>query len=74
VVTHENAPKLASTGDADVAVLHSDEVAFRGQFMGAGIAETPEIARDAASLVRVDYEERAHGVELPPDCDDLHKQ
>src|SRR5205823_98981 len=51
----------------------SDEVAFRGQFVGAVIAETSEIARDAAGLVRVDYEERGHDVDLRADRDDLRK-
>jgi xanthine dehydrogenase YagR molybdenum-binding subunit len=73
VLTHENAPKLAAGGDAEVAVLQSDEVAFRGQFVGGVIAETSEIARDAARLVRVDYEQRAHDVELRPDRDDVGK-
>jgi xanthine dehydrogenase YagR molybdenum-binding subunit len=73
VLTHENAPKLAAGGDAEVAVLQSDAVAFRGQFVGGVIAETSEIARDAASLVRLDYEEREHDVELRPDRNDLAK-
>ncbi|MCX9193785.1 xanthine dehydrogenase [Carbonactinospora thermoautotrophica] len=72
VLTHENAPKLASTDDAELAILQSGEVAFRGQFVGGVVAETPEIARQAASLVRLDYEERAHDVELRSDRDDLY--
>ena len=48
VLTHDNAPRLADTGDAELAVLQSDEVAFRGQFVGAVVAETPETARHAA--------------------------
>ena len=72
VLTHENAPKLASTDDAELAVLQSDQVAFRGQFAGAVIAETAEIARHAASLVRLDYQARAHDVELRPGRDDLY--
>ncbi len=73
VLTHENAPKLAAAGDAEVAVLQSDEVAWRGQFVGGVIAETSEIARDAARLVRLDYQQRAHDVELRPDRDDVGK-
>jgi xanthine dehydrogenase YagR molybdenum-binding subunit len=72
VLTHENAPRLASTGDAELAILQSDAVAFRGQIVGAVIAETSEIARDAASLLRLSYEERAHDVELRWDRDDLY--
>jgi xanthine dehydrogenase YagR molybdenum-binding subunit len=73
VLTHENAPKLASAGDAEVAVLQSDAIAFRGQFVGAVLAETSEIARHAAGLVHVSYEERAHDVELRADRHDLSK-
>jgi xanthine dehydrogenase YagR molybdenum-binding subunit len=72
VLTHHNAPKLASTDDAELAILQSDQVAFPGQLVGGVVAETPEIARDAASLVRLDYQQRAHDVELRPGRDDLY--
>ena len=72
VFTHENAPKLASTDDGDLVILQSDEVAYRGQFVGAVIGETPEVARHAASLVRLEFEERAHDVELRSDRNDLY--
>jgi xanthine dehydrogenase YagR molybdenum-binding subunit len=71
LLTHENAPKLASSDGVDLEILQSEEVAFRGQFVGGVIAETPEIARHAASLVRLQYEERAHDVVLRPDRPDL---
>jgi xanthine dehydrogenase YagR molybdenum-binding subunit len=41
VLTPRNAARLADTGDAEMAVLQSDEVAFRGQLIGAVVAETP---------------------------------
>jgi xanthine dehydrogenase YagR molybdenum-binding subunit len=72
VVTHENAPRLADTGDKELAVLQSDEVAFRGQFIGAVVAETFEIARHAAHLVEVSYDEEPHDVALRADRDDLY--
>jgi xanthine dehydrogenase YagR molybdenum-binding subunit len=72
VLTHHNAPKLAATDDTELAILQSDEVAFRGQFVGGVIAETPEVARHATSLVRLDYQQRAHDVELRPDREDLY--
>jgi xanthine dehydrogenase YagR molybdenum-binding subunit len=72
VLTHHNAPKLAATDDTELAILQSDAVAFRGQFVGGVIAETPEVARHATSLVRLDYQQRAHDVELRPDRDDLY--
>ncbi len=73
VLTHENAPKLAAAGDADVAALQSADVAFRGQFIGAVIGETPEVARYAAGLARFEYEQRPHDVVLAADGNDLTK-
>jgi xanthine dehydrogenase YagR molybdenum-binding subunit len=72
VLTHDNAPRLAAAGDAEQMILQSDQVAYRGQLIGGVIAETSEIARDAASLVRVDYQTRAHDVQLRADRDDLY--
>ncbi len=72
VLTHDNAPRLASTRDAELAILQSDEVAYRGQIVGGLLAETVEAARHGASLVRLEYEPRAHDVVLHPDRDDLH--
>ncbi len=72
VLTHENAPKLASTDDRELALLQSDEVGFRGQFIGAVIADTFETARHAASLVKVEYEERETDADFRPDRDDLY--
>ena len=71
VVTHENAERLASTDDAELAVLQSPEVAFRGQPIGVAVAETSELARQAADLVRVTYDEQPHDSVLSADRDDL---
>ncbi len=72
VLTRDNAP-MPSSGfdDPEVAVLRSDEIAFRGQLIGAVVAETSEVARDAARLVRVTYSERAFDTEFHADRDDL---
>ncbi|WP_067170058.1 xanthine dehydrogenase family protein molybdopterin-binding subunit [Microtetraspora niveoalba] len=67
VVTHREAARLADTADAELAVLQSDAVAFRGQFVGVVLAETPEAARQAAGLVRVEYDEEPHDTELRAD-------
>ncbi|WP_243789315.1 xanthine dehydrogenase family protein molybdopterin-binding subunit [Saccharopolyspora gloriosae] len=64
VLTHENAPRLATDSDAELWVLQTPEVAFRGQLIGAVLAETPEIARQAAGLVRVEYRQEQHDVVL----------
>ncbi|GAA0503010.1 xanthine dehydrogenase [Saccharopolyspora subtropica] len=71
VLTHENAPRLASTRDAELAILQSPEIGFRGQFVGAVLAESPEVARRAARLVRISCVAREHDVELHPARTDL---
>jgi xanthine dehydrogenase YagR molybdenum-binding subunit len=73
VLTTRNAERLASTEDAELAVLQSDEVAFRGQPVALVVAETSEVARQAADLVAVSYDEQPHDAELRPDRDDLYK-
>ena len=72
VLTHENAPRLADTSDQELAVLQAREVAFRGQYVAAVLADTLETARYAASLVRVSCDEAPHDVELRPGRDDLY--
>src|SRR5260370_11023 len=72
VLSHENAPRIAPVDDAELAVFQSDGVAYQGQFAAAVVAETSEIARQAASLVVVRYEEQPHDVELRADRSDLY--
>lgn len=67
VISHKNAPRLAPLDDADLAVLQSDAVAYYGQIIAVVVAETSEIARQAAGLVTVRYEEQPHNVELRAD-------
>jgi xanthine dehydrogenase YagR molybdenum-binding subunit len=71
VLTHHNAPRVASFDNAELAILQSGEIAFRNQFVGGVVAETPEIARYAAGLVAIAYEERPHDVVVRPDAADL---
>src|SRR5258706_13449040 len=71
VLASENARRLAPLDDAELAVFQSDTVAYRGQFVAAVVAETLEIARHAASLVAVRYEEQPHDVDLRADRGDL---
>jgi len=73
MLSHENAPRIAPLDDQDLAVFQSDAVAYRGQFVAAVVAETLEIARQAASLVAVRYEEQPHDVELAASRSDLYK-
>jgi xanthine dehydrogenase YagR molybdenum-binding subunit len=67
-----NAPEAPSAEDGELAILQSDEVAFRGQVIGGVIAESLEVARHAAGLIRVDYQEQPHDAEFRPDRDDLY--
>lgn len=72
VITPGNAPRLVPGGDRELTVLQSDEVGFRGQFVAAVVAESSEIARQAADMVEVTYDRRPHDVELRADRDDLY--
>jgi xanthine dehydrogenase YagR molybdenum-binding subunit len=70
VLTHEDRPPMASTDAAykdDAAPdgspfrpLYDDRIRFSGQPIALVVAEAWEIARFAASLVLVEYEEEAH--------------
>jgi xanthine dehydrogenase YagR molybdenum-binding subunit len=74
VLTHQNRPYLASDDSAykdDVAPegsafrpLYDDRIWFNFQPIALIVAEEPEIARFAASLLRVDYEQEAHATDL----------
>ncbi|MBU1587175.1 MAG: xanthine dehydrogenase family protein molybdopterin-binding subunit [Actinobacteria bacterium] len=57
VMTSDNAPRLNDAGDAEVLVLQSREVSYRGQVVAVVLAETIDTAREAASRVRVSYDE-----------------
>src|SRR6516225_179834 len=70
VLTHANRGKLASSDDKykdEVAPdgspfrpFYDDQVRFNGQPIALVVAEEFEIARFAASLIRVDYEQDTH--------------
>ena len=75
VFTHENAPKTASldksyrdqiapTKGSPFRPLQSAELQYSGQPVALVVAETFEIARYAASLVKVEYGEEAHETDL----------
>src|SRR5947207_7251270 len=75
VLTHKNRPKMAGTDKAykdDVAPkegspfrpLYDDKVKFAGQPIALVVAEDWEIARFAATLVRVEYDAEAHVTDL----------
>ena len=72
VLTPDNAPRLRGELTADLRVLQSREVRYHGQVVAAVVAETSEIARDAASRVVVRYDARPPDVVLSADRDDLY--
>jgi xanthine dehydrogenase YagR molybdenum-binding subunit len=77
VLTHQNRPRMADNDQAykdEVAPdgspfrpLYDDKIKFNGQPIALVVAETSEIARFAASLVHVEYEEAVH-------VTDVHRQ
>jgi xanthine dehydrogenase YagR molybdenum-binding subunit len=73
ILTHENAPRLQPQSDAELNVLQSNAVAYRGQFIAFVVAQTLEIARQAAEAVVVQYAEQPHDVVLSADRNDLYK-
>jgi xanthine dehydrogenase YagR molybdenum-binding subunit len=68
VLTHENAPRLADTGNAELAVLQDPKVWFRGQVIGVVVATTPETARQAAAAIQVTYDTQPHETRLDADA------
>jgi xanthine dehydrogenase YagR molybdenum-binding subunit len=74
VLTHLKRPSMASAASAytdDVAPegspfrpLYDDRILFSGQPIALVLAEEWEIARFAASLVRVEYQEEEHATDL----------
>jgi xanthine dehydrogenase YagR molybdenum-binding subunit len=72
VLSHENAPALEPPDDAELAVLQSPRVAYRGQIVAAVAAETLEAAREAARRLRVEIAGEPHDVLLRPDHPKLY--
>lgn len=75
VITHENRPQVADNPEAwkdEVAPedgrpfrpLYDDQIWFNGQPIALVLADEREIARYAASLIRVDYETRSFVTDL----------
>lgn len=73
VLTPQNAARLPGRDDAELAILQSPDVPFRGAFVGGVIAQTPEIAREAAGLVQVSYDVTEPDVMLRADRGELYR-
>ncbi|HYB31346.1 MAG TPA: xanthine dehydrogenase family protein molybdopterin-binding subunit [Solirubrobacteraceae bacterium] len=72
-VWHGNAPRLHEVSDPELEVLQSERVSYRGQIVGAVIADSYETARQAQRLVRIDYAPEGHDVLLRADHPGLYK-
>ncbi len=72
VLWHGNAPRLHEVSDGELEVLQSDRVAYRGQIVGAVIADSYETARQAERMVRIEYAQEPHDVLLRADHPKLY--
>jgi xanthine dehydrogenase YagR molybdenum-binding subunit len=73
VLSHGNAPRLHEVSDGELSILQSGTVSYRGQIVGAVIADSLETARQAERLVRIDYAAEPHDVLLRADHPGLYK-
>ncbi|RKR92468.1 xanthine dehydrogenase molybdenum binding subunit apoprotein [Micromonospora pisi] len=73
VLWYDNAPRLHDETDPDLFLLQRPEVRFRGQVVALVVAETLEAAREAAGLVRVDYDTLPHSTVLTERHPGLYK-
>jgi xanthine dehydrogenase YagR molybdenum-binding subunit len=86
VITHENAPRMKATAAqnptrgnlsssaTNVTYLNTDEIYWNGQPVAVVVAETLDIARHAASLVRIKYEEWPAAVDFDAELGHAKKQ
>jgi len=72
VISHENAPGLGDPAERELRILQSPRVHYRGQIVAIVVAETLEAAREAADLVRIEYDPEAHDVALRDDHPKLY--
>ncbi|WP_226344658.1 xanthine dehydrogenase family protein molybdopterin-binding subunit [Agilicoccus flavus] len=72
VLDHTNAPRVADGEDREFAPLQDDTVWFRRQPVALVVAESSEVAREAAALVAVEYDEEPAEVGLRPDSPRLY--
>ena len=72
-ITYENAPRLNRTEAGELFVLQEPRVAYYGQIVAAVVAESLEVARDAAAIVEVEMQTEPHDVTLRLDHPGLHR-
>ena len=67
VLDHTNAPRLQPGVNADLMLMQSPEVTFRGQIVAGVVATSLEAARAAAEALKITYEQEPHDVLLRED-------
>ncbi|WP_138843755.1 xanthine dehydrogenase family protein molybdopterin-binding subunit [Rhodococcus pyridinivorans] len=72
VLTPWNAPRLTEEAEGEYSVLQTPDVLYRGQIIGAVVAESFEIAREACSLLKVEYSEEPHDALFRADHPDAY--
>jgi xanthine dehydrogenase YagR molybdenum-binding subunit len=72
VIWHGNAPKLADTEDAELALFQTPRVAYRNHWVAAVVADTYEAAQDAERALRIEYAIEEHDVVLREDDPKLY--
>ena len=72
ILTYENAPRLSAKIPANIRVLQSNTVDYRGQFVAFVVAHTLEVARQAAEAVVVSYSQQPHDVQFDADRKDVY--
>ncbi|MGW6504004.1 xanthine dehydrogenase family protein molybdopterin-binding subunit [Nonomuraea angiospora] len=73
VLSSEDPPRLGPAAEGELALFQSREVAYRGQFVAAAVADTYENARAAADAIVVEYEQDLHDVALRADHPNLYR-
>jgi xanthine dehydrogenase YagR molybdenum-binding subunit len=73
VLSHMDPPELGTAQNPELALFQNPEVAYRGQIVAAVVADTLEIAREAARHVRIEYDAEPHDVRLRTDHPDLYR-
>ncbi|VEG45425.1 xanthine dehydrogenase, molybdenum binding subunit apoprotein [Mycolicibacterium flavescens] len=72
VLTVFDKSQSADTSNGDLTILQGPQVNYRGQLIGAVLAESAETARHAAGLVQVEYDSSRYDVELRADDPKLY--
>ncbi|SES41661.1 xanthine dehydrogenase family protein molybdopterin-binding subunit [Actinokineospora terrae] len=72
ILTPGDVQKLTPVENTELHVLQDNEIAYRGQIIGAVIADTSDIARHAVELVHFTYHVDEHDSAYSPDRDDLY--